>query len=207
MQKTSITDLNHLLGNIDLYLLDQILKGRFESQHKILDAGCGEGRNIVYFIRNNYQVFGIDKNGESIQRLKYQVKSINKNYPLTRFMNGKVEEMSYPTNEFNAIISSAVLHFAESETHFFTMIKELTRVLKPGGILFIRMACEIGMEDQMKSMGNGTYFLPDGSIRFLLTKALLQQMMENYSYEFIEPFKAVVVDNQRSMSTLVLRKL
>ncbi|WP_332912670.1 hypothetical protein [Algoriphagus boritolerans] len=45
-----VTELNQLLGNVDIYLLDQILKGRFSKEMKILDAGCGEGRNAVYFI-------------------------------------------------------------------------------------------------------------------------------------------------------------
>ena len=93
MLKASIKDLNLLLGNIDIYLLDQILKARFERHFKILDAGCGEGRNLVYFIRNQYRVYGIDKNVDSIQMLKHLIKSINKEYPLDRFVLGNMEEM------------------------------------------------------------------------------------------------------------------
>ncbi len=36
-------DLNKEIGNIDIYLLDQILKGRYQQTHRILDAGCGFG--------------------------------------------------------------------------------------------------------------------------------------------------------------------
>lgn len=207
MLKASIKDLNHLLGNIDIYLLDQILKARFERHFKILDAGCGEGRNLVYFIRNQYRVYGIDKNVDSIQMLKHLIKSINKEYPLDRFVLGNMEEMPYKQHEFDAIISSAVLHFAENKNEFFNMFRELDRVLKPKGILFVRMTADTGMKDKNKPMGDGKFFLPDGSVRFLLTKVILKEIIDQYGFEFIEPFKSVIVDEKRSMSTLVLRKL
>lgn len=206
MLKVDITELNHLLGNIDIYLLDQILKACFEKKYKILDAGCGEGRNLIYFIKNGYKVWGIDKNADSIQMLKYLVKSIDKAYPLDRFLTGNIDNLPYPDHEFDAIVSSAVLHFAENKKHFFSMVSEMDRVLKPGGILFARIATDIGMEQKIKPIGDGKFTLPDGSVRYLLTKDQLHDLMMDFGYAFIEPFKTVVVDDKRSMSTLVLRK-
>jgi len=206
MLKADIRELNHLLGNIDIYLLDQILKGRFEKNHKILDAGCGEGRNLIYFVRNEYQVFGIDKDGDTIQMLKYLVKSINNTYPQDRFITGDVEAMPYNNSEFDVIISSAVLHFAENKGHFLSMIKELVRVLRSGGLLFVRMTFNVGMEDKIKLVKQGKFLLPDGSVRFLLNRQLLHEIMDQHGFEFIEPLKTVIVDNMRCMSTLVLRK-
>jgi len=204
--KASIKDLNHLLGNIDIYLLDQVLKGRFSKKFKILDAGCGEGRNLIYFVRNGYRVYGIDKNADAIAMLKYLVKSINKDYPPGRFTAGDIGALPYKNNEFDAIISSAVLHFAENETHFKALVTESSRVLKSGGILFARIATIIGMEDQAKSLGSGKYLLPDGSVRFLLTRELLEYVTEYLGFEYVEPFKIVLVDGKRCMSTLVLKK-
>ncbi len=205
-KEVEIKELNHLLGNIDIYLLDQILKGRFEQNFKILDAGCGEGRNLIYFVRKNYQVYGLDQEGDSIQMLKYLIKSINKEYPLDRFTVGNVAQMPFERHEFDTIISSAVLHFAEDKNHYMKMMQEMVRVLKPNGILFLRMAADEGMKRHIKSMGNGRYFLPDGSIRFLLTKEMLSEVMDLFKLSFIEPFKIVIVDDKRCMSTLVLRK-
>jgi len=207
MLKASIQELNLLLGNIDIYLLDQILKARFEKHFKILDAGCGEGRNLIYFIRNEYQVYGIDKDKDSIQMLKHLIKSIDEDYPISRFINGNLEEMPYKQHEFDAIISSAVLHFAENKDHFLHMFHELNRVLKYNGILFIRMTSDIGMEEKVKPMGKGKYLLPDKSVRFLLTKKLLNEIIDQFGYSFEENFKSVLVDENRSMAVLVLRKL
>lgn len=200
----SIKQLNHLLGNIDIYLLDQILKGRFPKNYKILDAGCGEGRNLIYFIRSNYKVYGIDKNVDSIEMLKHLSRSVNLKYPRDRFLVGDVRDMPFKNGEFGAIISSAVLHFAENESEFKNQFSELVRILKPGGILFVRIATIIGIEHSVKFLETGKYLQPDGSVRFLLTRKLLH-FIEN-QMDFIEPFKVVLVDNQRCMSTMVLKK-
>lgn len=206
MLTASIKELNHLLGSIDIYLLDQILKGRFEKNFKILDAGCGEGRNLIYFVQNGYQVFGTDKNEDSVRMLKHVVNSVNKGYPLDRFMVGDIEKMPFETDEFDAVISSAVLHFAENKEHLLRMLAELVRVLKPNGILFARMASDVGMKDKIKPLGEGRFYLPDGSVRYLLTKELLNEIINEFGFEFLEPFKTVIVDDKRCMSTLVLRK-
>lgn len=204
--RATIKELNHLLGNIDIYLLDQVLKGRFPKNYAILDAGCGEGRNLVFFIRNGYKVFGIDKNEDAIKMLRYLSKSINPEYPTSRFRAGDLNKMPYKDQQFDAIISSAVLHFAESEQHFLEMFSELDRVLKPSGVLFARMATIMGMEHSVKLLGAGKYLLPDGSVRFLMTNELLDKITNSLGYDLIEPFKTVVVHHQRCMSTLVLSK-
>ena len=206
MLKANIKELNHLLGNIDIYLLDQILKARFASNQNILDAGCGEGRNLIFFVRNNYHIYGIDKDIDALQMLKYLVKSINKKYPLDRFIAAQIDQLPFEANHFDVIISSAVMHFAENERHFKNMFQEQTRVLKPGGILFARMTTDVGIENQIQDAGEGKFLLPDGSLRFLLTRDLLSEMMNIHGFRFAEPFKTVVVENQRSMCTLVLKK-
>ncbi len=201
-----IKALNHLLGNIDIYLFDQILRGRFNKSQKILDAGCGEGRNLIYFIRENYQVYGIDQNADAIGMLQYLAKSISPDYPLSRFTTGDVNSLPYSDHEFDVVISSAVLHFAENEDGFMKQFHELMRVLKQEGILFARVATLQGMETKVKSLGHGKYLLPDGSVRFLLTASLLDEMVNQHNLEFLEPLKIVIVDNQRCMGTLVLKK-
>ncbi len=57
-------------GNIDIYLFDQLLKGRFDNSKRILDVGCGGGRNIVYFLKNDFDVFGIDTDATAIEAVK-----------------------------------------------------------------------------------------------------------------------------------------
>ncbi len=203
---SNFRQLNKLLGNIDLYLLDQILKGRFENKKTILDAGCGEGRNIVYLIRQGYDVFGIDREDSAINMLRYVVRGIDNNYNLAKFAVGTLDNLPYQEASFDSVISNAVLHFAENTEHFNTMFRELIRVLCPGGIIFIRMASKIGFKIEAKKADKYKYLLPDGSVRFLLTKKLLKEILEIYPLELLEPVKTVNVSDERLMTTLVMRK-
>lgn len=194
--------LQSLVGNTDIYLLDQIMKGRYRQTDKILDAGCGAGRNLYWFLKEGIEIYGTDLNSVAIDELKFE----NPLCPADRFQSCPVEQLSFKNNFFDHVISSAVLHFATSVSQFHAMIAEMMRVLKPGGSLFIRMTSEIGIENKVKLIKDGVYLVPDGSTRFLLTRSLLADIVQQYPVSFAEPFKTVNVDNIRCMSTLVFLK-
>ena len=203
----TIQELNRLLGNIDIYLLDQILKGRFTKEMKILDAGCGEGRNTIYFLHEGYQIFGVDYNPIAIQMARIYAQTIQKDYDIYRFQTSMVDDMPFHKGAFDAIISSAVLHFAKDEAHFLRMVAEMMKVLKPGGIFFLRMCTGFaGILELGKSLGNGQWDLPDGSTRFILTEELLTTIMEKHDFVHLEDPKTVLVHGKRTMGTFVFRK-
>jgi tellurite methyltransferase len=195
-----------LFGEIDIYLFDQILKNRFSSEMSILDAGCGSGRNLIYFLRNGCQVFGIDQNQEAIQYVRELAKTLSPKFPTENFQVSKVEKMPFPNEHFDAIISSAVLHFADNEQHFNRMLDEMWRVLKQEGLLFVRLASTIGIEDRIKLIKDRHYELPDGSERFLVDEEMLLQATDRLSGILIEPIKTTNVQNLRCMTTWVVRK-
>lgn len=202
-----INELNQLLGNIDIYLLDQILKGRFTKEMKILDAGCGEGRNAVYFIRQGYPIFGIDPNEVAIQYCRFLAKSLNPDFDIHRFQSGKLEAIPFHTGAFDAVICSAVLHFALNVDNFWQMIRDIHRVLRPGGIFWFRMTTGLGgILSQSEAMDNGRYALPDGSVRFLLLQDHLDQL-ERMGFRFLESPKTVLVLGQREMGVFVMEKM
>lgn len=202
-----IKGLNQLLGNIDIYLLDQILKGRFTNDMKILDAGCGEGRNCVYFLNEGFQIFGVDHNPIAIQMARIYAQTIQKEYDVYRFQTSMVENIPFHKEAFDVVISSAVLHFAKSETHFFKMVDDMMRVLKPGGTFFLRMTTSQGnMQEMSPHLGDGVYLLPDGSERFLLTDELEKEIVAKHKLSYLEPAKSVLVHGQRSMGVFVWEK-
>lgn len=201
-----VTELNRLLGNVDIYLLDQILKGRFTKEMKILDAGCGEGRNAVYFIQNGYQIYGIDPNEVAVQYCRFLSKSLNPEFDAHRFQVGRLEEIPFHAEAFDAVICSAVLHFAENVDNFWQMISEINRILKPGGIFWFRMTTGFGgMLEESQDLNNGKFLLPDGSERFLLTQAHVDNL-EKMGFRHLENPKSIIVHGQRAMGVFVMEK-
>ena len=199
-------DLQEWFGGIDVYLFDQLLKGRLTPDMRILDAGCGGGRNLIYFLKAGYNVCGIDQSDEAIARVRSLASTLAPHLPATNFRAESIESMSFADESFDVVISSAVLHFANDERHWQEMVNEMWRVLKPRGIFFARLASTIGMEDKIELIEGRRYHLPDGSDRFLVDEKMLDETTESLRGEWLEPFKTVVVSNMRSMSNWCLRK-
>ena len=219
--------LQELFGSIDIYLFDQLLKGRFVPGMRILDAGCGSGRNLVYFLRNGYDVFGVDQSPELISQMRRLASALASHLPADNFRVEPVEQMSFRTppadagrtagnnpsvtathaeHGFDVVLSSAVLHFARDEKQWQAMVDEMWRVLKAGGIFFARLASTIGMEQQVTLIEGRRYHLPDGSDRFLVDEAMLKRVTASLGGEFIEPIKTTLVENLRAMTTWVVKK-
>ncbi len=195
-------DIHQLLGNTDIYLIDQIMKGRYALPGRILDAGAGAGRNLHWFVRQGFEVYGTDRDSVAVSALKQHYPEV----PADHFLIAAVEALPFTDDYFQHVISSAVLHFADNQAHFERMFGEMIRVLKPGGSLFVRVASDVGLVDNLISLGNGQFHLPDGSDRFLLTRSLLETMLMQQQLSMLEPFKTVLVDEMRSMAVLVFQK-
>jgi SAM-dependent methyltransferase len=198
--------LRETFGEIDVYLFDQMLKDRFTSGSSILDAGCGGGRNLIYFLRNAYEVCAVDQSVEAVEHVRSIAAKLNGALPLENFRVAAVEAMPFADARFDVVISSAVLHFARDEAHFNAMLAEMWRVLKPGGIFFARLASTIGIEGRVRLISERWYQLPDGSERFLVDEALLFAAAERLGAGWLEPLKTTNVENKRCMTTWVLRK-
>lgn len=203
---TLSVNLQDWFGGIDIYLFDQLLKGRIVPGMRVLDAGCGTGRNLVYLLRSGFPVFSVDESDAAIAQTRRLAAALAPHLPENNFRAEPVERMSFADADFDVVLSSAVLHFARDEEQWSSMVKEMWRVLKPGGIFFARLASSIGMEDQVRLIGNRRYDLPDGSQRFLVDEAMLVSVTTALGGEFIEPIKTTVVQNMRAMTTWCLRK-
>jgi SAM-dependent methyltransferase len=202
--------LSEEFGQIDIYLFDQILRGRVAPGFRILDAGCGGGRNLVFLLRaashERYELFGADSDPQAIASVRRLAASLAPGSPATNFRVETIEKMSFPDAFADLVISSAVLHFASSDEHFEAMLDGTWRALKPGGLFFCRLASSIGIERQIRPIAGRRFLLPDGSERYLVDEALLAKLATRLDAHLADPLKTTVVQNQRSMTTWVLRK-
>ncbi len=199
-------NLQEWFGGIDIYLFDQLLKNHITPDMRLLDAGCGGGRNLIYFLRSGYDVCGVDESNTAIGQVRGLAETLAPQLPPDNFRVETVERMSFEDASFDVVISSAVLHFARDEDHWRRMVAEMWRVLRPGGIFFARLASSVGIEEKIQLLDGRRYHLPDGSDRFLVDEEMLRQTTASLGSEWLEPFKTVVVADMRSMSNWCLRK-
>lgn len=205
-QQGGSEELIDLFGNIDVYLFDQILRGRITPSMTVLDAGCGSGRNAKYLMRRGAAVFGIDTDPERIREVRALAAEVAPDLPEDNFQVGSLAELPFDDEAFGAVVCNAVLHFADDERQFEAMLGEMWRVLAPGGVFFARLASDIGIEDRVTKLEGRWHRLPDGSDRFLVDEVYLLRLADDLGATHLDPLKTTNVQNLRAMTTWVLGK-
>lgn len=199
-------DLEAELGRIDIYLFDQLLRRNIRPGARVLDAGCGSGRNLVYLMREGYEVFALDVNSQAIADVRSLAASLAPELPTSNFRVEPIEAMAFPDESMDVVLSSAVLHFARDDEHFRSMLESMWRVLVPGGLFFCRLGSTIGLDDRCRRIEGRRFVSPDGAERYLVDEARLVDATETLGGQLVDPLKTTVVQNQRSMTTWVVRK-
>jgi SAM-dependent methyltransferase len=199
-------ELRAQFGDIDIYLFDQLLRGRFDARRRVLDAGCGAGRNLPYFLARGFDVHAIDADSEAVAATRALVAALAPSLPADRVVQGSLELLPWADAAMEAVVCSAVLHFARDRDHFDGMLGEMWRVLAPGGLFFARLASSIGIESQIEAPA-GRVRLPDGSMRFVVNERMLVDAAARLGGTLIDPIKTTNVQNQRAMTTWVLEKI
>lgn len=210
--------LQEQFGAIDIYLFDQLLRGRITRADRIADAGCGFGRNLVHFLREGFDVFGVDADADAIAATRALAAQLAPQLPADRFHVARLDQAPWPDGFATVVISSAVLHFACDDAAFEVMLRGSWRLLAPGGLFFCRLASTIGMESRVaRTPGalRGTqdsgrldrrFRLPDGTDRYLVDEACLVDWTRTLGGKLLDPLKTTVVQDQRAMTTWVVRK-
>lgn len=191
-------------GQIDIYVFDQILRGNITTEMRVLDAGCGYGRNLVYLLREGSEIFALDANEEGIAHVRALAAELAPQLPPENFRVGMIEAMDFPDAFADVVLCNSVLHFARDEHHFLAMVSELWRVLRPGGLLFCRLGSRIGME--FERVRQNIYRIGDGSEWFLVDERALLSMTEHMNGVLVDPLKTTIVQDFRCMTTWVVRK-
>lgn len=191
-------------GPIDIYLFDQILRGNIDPTMRVVDAGCGYGRNLVYLFRMGCEVFAFDQDAEGVEHVRRLSESLQTGLPPENFHRCPIEQMPFPDDFADVVLCSAVLHFAMDEKQFHAMLGQLWRILKPGGLFFCRLGSRIGMD--FEQLHDNIFLIPDGSKWFLVTQEMLLALTHQLNAVLVDPLKTTIVQDHRCMTTWVLRK-
>jgi SAM-dependent methyltransferase len=191
-------------GQIDIYVFDQVLRGNITPGMRVLDAGCGYGRNLVHLLREGCDVFAIDADRQGVAHVKALATQLAPTLPASNFHVGRIEKMDFPDAFADVVLCNSVLHFAKDDAHFLAMIDELWRVLRPGGMLFCRLGSRIG-KDFERLRGN-IFRINDGAEWYLVDEGMLMNLTDRMNAVMVDPLKTTIVQDYRCMTTWVLRK-
>jgi SAM-dependent methyltransferase len=191
-------------GQIDIYVFDQILRGNIGPGMRVLDAGCGYGRNLVYLLRQGCEVLAVDGDAAGVDHVRRLSTALETGLPEENFQVAAIEAMPFTDGIADVVICNAVLHFARDARHFRAMVNEIWRVLRPGGLLFCRLGSRIGMD--FEQVRPGIYLVGDGSEWFLVDEEMLLGLTDELNAVLVDPLKTTIVQDFRCMTTWVTRK-
>jgi SAM-dependent methyltransferase len=191
-------------GQIDIYVFDQILRGNIGAGMRVLDAGCGYGRNLVHLLREGCEIFALDQDAKAVDHVRQLSAALSTGLSGEHFQVAPIEQMPFADGIADVVMCSSVLHFARDEEHFRSMLAELWRVLKPGGMLFCRLGSRIGMD--FERVRENIFVVGDGSKWFLVDEEMLMDLVEELNAVLVDPLKTTIVQDYRCMTTWVLRK-
>ena len=191
-------------GAIDIYVFDQILRGNIAAGMRVVDAGCGYGRNLVHLLREGVEIFAVDASAEAVGHVRALAAELAPELPVGNFQVAAIEKMPWPDGFADVVICNSVLHFARDERHFLAMVEEMWRVLRVGGMLFVRLGSRIGMD--FERVRENVYRIGDGSEWFLVDEAALLDMTRQMDGVLVDPLKTTIVQDYRCMTTWVVRK-
>lgn len=185
---------------MDLILMDLILKGIVPERGRVLDIGCGEGRNGIYFIQKGYEYHGWDTDRSKLRLIEYLAKNISGSDVCFEAHDLR---LAPPNVTFDFIICSRLLHFAHDLSDFMSMWKKVTKLLKSDGILYVSMDSTVDVSIG-EGIAEGKVMFPDGKLRFALTKPLYARIKT--SFEEVMPLRTLVHHGERAQSFFALRK-
>ncbi len=199
-------DIRKLFGQIDVYVFDQLLRGHIAAGMRIFEAGCGSGRNLVYFLRAGFEVMGLDPDPLAVRAVRALARELAPRLAPDAFRAEPLEASTFADGCADVVLCNAVLHFARDHDHFDALLAGAWRLVAPGGLFFARLASSTGIEERVVPRGGGRFALPDGSERYLVDLDRLLAATERLGGQLVDPIKTTNVQGLRCMTTWVVRR-
>ena len=173
-------------------------------RHRLLEIGCGQGRNIIPFLNLEKDIYGIDMDEKNVALCKLIATSLGRDPSF--FSKANARMLPFENDFFDAIINCRVMHFAKNGHDFKQQWKEQFRVLKKGGFLYVCTDTSINNEEIVQSTDGERSWFNDQSKRILLTEQLFDLVNLHNNFKLLEPLKTIRFGKEHAHAILCLQK-
>jgi 2-polyprenyl-3-methyl-5-hydroxy-6-metoxy-1,4-benzoquinol methylase len=153
---------------------------------RILDLGCGSGAHMALLAKNGFEVYGIDGSERAIEVSRAYLKEENLRGDLR--IGSMWEKLPYENNFFDAVISFRAIYHGKIEDIRKT-IKEVERILKPQGLIFITVRKKTPNRTMSKHtmLDSRTYIPTEGEekgvVHYIFNKKLLRKEFNGFKID------------------------
>jgi len=176
--KEAIKTYNKIAAIYAKYTEDKLMQfqlSRFESMlpgKRVLDAGCGPGRDVEYFMEDGFKVVGVDI-------ALGQIKEAKKRVPNGEFKKSDFRKMDFENSSFDGVWSvTSLIHLPKSEVE--KAIKEFNRVLDKKGVLYISVKKGEGSEIVKKEKYNN-----EPRIVYFYTQQEMEELVRDAGFRIL----------------------
>lgn len=160
------------------------------SNVRLVDIGCGNGRDLIFFENNNINCFGIDSSIESIQRLK----KTNENVEISSSLN-------FDYKDFNVLYCRFLIHtMKKSELELF--LKNLSEKSTENSILFIETRISENQQDYKKNFNSG---IGKNHVRYLYSEETIVNLLSENDFILERKIKSYGLSKFENEDPLILR--
>lgn len=145
--------------------------------HKLsaLDLGCGGGRHTEMLLNMGFKTSVIDLNPQMLQAT---MKRVGKK-KLHLVKRGSIVKLPFEDNSFDVVVTTGVLHQAKNIHEYQMAVSELSRILKPGGIVCLNIFTSALLDETYTRLSDAfTYQTKEGLDMTLLSKTTFYELME-----------------------------
>jgi ubiquinone/menaquinone biosynthesis C-methylase UbiE len=159
---------------------------------RILDAGCGAGRDVRYFIERGNIVIAFDASKEMVRKCR--------EYPHAYCVRMSFADVQFKEQFDGVWACASLLHLTQPEAK--TAMMRLTTALKPGGVMFV--ALKKGTKDETPQDSQGRFFqyYDDDSVKALYEDESRIELIETWN----SPPNSLEGNNGREWLNLLLRR-
>lgn len=146
-------------------------EAREKGVQKVLDLGCGAGRNTQMLFELGYEVYGCDLYRGMIKATISRLENagIKKEEASKRVIMASMLNLPYPAQQFDALVSNGVYHNAHSVVDLNQTLKESARILKQNGYLCYNLFSSRLIAPELQALGECVYLTKEGLLMVLVS--------------------------------------